>query len=118
MPPLIPERASTMAARVDSLYFFLLALSAFFSILIAALIVYYAVRYRRRAPESIGEDIHGGTILEITWSVVPLMITMVIFVWGACVYFAMATPHDYTLNFYVVGKKWMVKFKQLDGQRE
>src|SRR5437762_176942 len=118
MPPLFPERASTMAARVDSLYFFLLALSAFFSILIAGLIVYYAVRYRRRAPESIGENIHGGTILEITWSVVPLMITMVIFVWGASVYFAMATPPDDTLNIYGVGKQWMWKFQHLDGQRE
>src|SRR5437762_6617707 len=118
MPPLFPERASTMAARVDSLYFFLLALSAFFSILIAGLIVYYAVRYRRRAPESIGENIHGGTILEITWSVVPLMIMLVIFVWGASVYFAMATPPDDTLNIYGVGKQWMWKFQHLDGQRE
>jgi cytochrome c oxidase subunit 2 len=118
MPPLFPERASTMAGRVDALYFFLLGLSAFFAVLIAGLIVFYAIKYRRRAPESVGAAIHGGTLLEVTWTVVPLLITMVIFVWGASVYFAMASPPDDTLNIYVVGKQWMWKFQHLDGQRE
>jgi cytochrome c oxidase subunit 2 len=118
MPPLFPERASTMATRVDALYFFLLGLAAFFSLLIAGLIVYFAVKYRRRSPEAVGANIHGALILEITWTIVPLLITMVIFVWGASVYFAMATPPDDTLNIYVVGKQWMWKFQHLDGQRE
>jgi cytochrome c oxidase subunit II len=116
--PLFPESASTMAGRVDALYFFLLAVSAFFSLLIAGLIVYFAIRYHRRLPDSVGKSAHGGMILEITWTVVPLLITMVIFVWGASVYFAMARPPDETLNIYVVGKQWMWKFQHLDGQRE
>ena len=117
-PPLFPESASTMAPRVDALYFFLLAISAFFGLLIAGLIVYYAITFHRRTPDQVGTQIHGGMLLEITWSVIPLMITMVIFVWGASVYFAMARPPDETLNIYVVGKQWMWKFQHLDGQRE
>jgi cytochrome c oxidase subunit II len=107
-----------MAGRVDALYFFLLALSAFFAVLIAGLIVYYAVKYRRRSPDAVGENIHGSMVLELTWTIIPLLITMVIFVWGAAVYFAMATPPEDTLNIYVVGKQWMWKFQHLDGQRE
>jgi cytochrome c oxidase subunit 2 len=118
MPPLFPERASTMAARVDALYFFLISVSVFFSLLIAGLIVYYAVKYRRRSPQSIGANIHGGMLLEITWSVIPLMIAMFIFVWGASVFFAMSHPPDETINIYVVGKQWMWKFQHLDGTRE
>jgi cytochrome c oxidase subunit 2 len=57
-------------------------------------------------------------MLEITWSVIPFLITMVIFVWGASVFFAMSRPPDETLNIYVVGKQWMWKFQHLDGQRE
>jgi len=116
--PLFPPQASTMASRVDNLYFFLLAVSVFFSLLIAGLIVFYAVRYRRRAPNAVGTSIHGGLWLEVTWSVIPLMISMVIFVWGASVFFAMSSPPDETLNIYVVGKQWMWKFQHLDGQRE
>ena len=107
-----------MAPRVDSLYFFLVGLTVFFSLLIAGLIVTYAIKFRRRSPDSIGARIHGGLVLEITWSVIPFLITMGIFVWGASVFFAMSRPPDETLNVYVVGKQWMWKFQHLDGQRE
>ena len=116
--PLFPVSASTMAPRVDALYFFLIGVAGFFSVLIACLIVYYAVRYRRRAPDAIGARIEGGMVLEITWTVIPLLITMVIFVWGASVFFAMSRPPDDTINVYVVGKQWMWKFQHLNGQRE
>jgi cytochrome c oxidase subunit II len=115
---LFPEQASTMAGRVDALYFFLVGLSAFFSILIAGLIVYFAVKFRRRSPQAVGDRIHGGMALEITWTVLPLFMVLGIFVWGASVFFAMSRPPDETLNVYVVGKQWMWKFQHLDGQRE
>jgi cytochrome c oxidase subunit 2 len=107
-----------MAGRVDALYFFLVAMSAFFSILIAGLIVYFAIKFRRRAPEAVGAQIHGGMMLEITWTVLPLFLVLGIFVWGASVFFAMSRPPDETLNVYAVGKQWMWKFQHLDGQRE
>jgi cytochrome c oxidase subunit 2 len=116
--PLFPQSASTMAPRVDALYFFLIGVTVFFSLLIAGLIVFYAVKYHRRSPEAVGVRIHGGMALELTWTIVPFLITMVIFVWGASVYFAMASPPAETLNIYVVGKQWMWKFQHLDGQRE
>jgi cytochrome c oxidase subunit 2 len=107
-----------MASRVDNLYFFLVSLTAFFSILIAGLIVTYAVKFRRRTPDSVGARIHGGMVLELTWTIIPLFIVLGIFVWGASVFFAMSRPPDETLNIYVVGKQWMWKFQHLDGQRE
>src|SRR5471032_3308487 len=116
--PLFPEQASTLAGRVDALYFSLLAISVFFSLLIAGLIVFYAIRYLRRDPMSVGEVIHGGMALEITWTVIPFIIAMVIFFWGASVYFAISRPPDEAMNVYVVGKQWMWKFQHLDGQRE
>lgn len=105
--PLFPESASTLAGRVDALYFFLLAIAVFFTLLIAGLIVVYGIKFRRRAPNSIGATIRGGAMLEATWIVIPSLITVVIFVWGASVFFAMSRPPDETLNIYVVGKQWM-----------
>jgi cytochrome c oxidase subunit II len=116
--PLFPEQASTMAGRVDALYFFLLAISIFFSLLIAGLIVFYAVKYRRRDPDSVGSNAHTGLLLEVTWTVVPFLISMVIFVWGAKIFVAISSPPAETMNIYVVGKQWMWKFQHLDGQRE
>ena len=116
--PVFPERASTMAGRVDALYFFLVGVSAFFSILIAALVVYFAYRYRQRARGDIGQPVHAGYAVEVLWTAIPVLLTMVMFFWGAGVYFSMGSPPSDTLDIYVVAKQWMFKFQHLGGQRE
>jgi len=116
--PLFPERASTMAGRVDALYFFLLAVAAFFIVLIASLIVYFSFRYRRKTAGEVGRAVHSGWALEVMWTVVPLGLTLVMFVWGADVYFSMGSPPPETEDVYVVAKQWMFKFQHLTGQRE
>jgi cytochrome c oxidase subunit 2 len=115
---MIPEVASTMAPRVDALYYFLVGLTAFFTILIFALFVGFMVKYKRRDPNSVGARIHGGMVLEIAWSVIPLFIVLGIFVWAAQIFFAFARPPKETMNIYATGKQWMWKFQHLDGQRE
>jgi cytochrome c oxidase subunit 2 len=119
--PLFPEEASTLAWRVDLLYFFLLALTAFFALLIAGLIVFCMIKYRRQTPLSVGTVPLKGVqayALEAGWTVIPLLITLVIFVWGTSIFFAMASPPSDAINVYAVGKQWMWKFQHPDGQRE
>jgi cytochrome c oxidase subunit 2 len=116
--PLFPERASTIAAEVDALYFFLVGLSVVMSVLIATLVVTFAVKFRRRRADQVGAQVHGGLMLEIGWTVIPFLITLVIFFWGAKVYFVMASAPAETLNIYVVGKQWMWKVQHTTGQRE
>ena len=81
--PFFPEQASAQAAQVDGIYFFMLAVTAFFSLLIAGLVVVFAIKYRRRHKDEVGADIHGSLALELLWTIIPFMITMVMFVWGA-----------------------------------
>ena len=116
--PLFPEQASTMAGRVDALYFFLVAVSAFFSILIATLVVTFAVRYRRRSDSEVPPAIHGSVALELTWSLIPLGIVLFVFVWAADLFFAMSRPPVGAMDVYVVGKRWMWKAQHVTGQRE
>ena len=116
--PFIPNQASTLAPRVDNLYFFLIAVTAFFSTLIALLVIVFAVKYRRRHAAEVGAPITGSVPLELMWSVIPFGISMVIFAWGANVYFDIFRPPDQTLQIYAVGKRWMWKFQHMDGQRE
>jgi cytochrome c oxidase subunit 2 len=118
-PSLFPEEASTLAPRVDALYFFLVAVSCFFVVLIAGMLLLFAVKYRRRHEHDVGAAIHGGILLETTWTLIPLGIALVMFVWGAKVYFdAYTPPKGNAVNIYVLGKQWMWKFQHMDGQRE
>jgi cytochrome c oxidase subunit 2 len=115
--PLWPARASTTAGSVDALYIFLLALGTFVSVSIFVMIVIFATRFRRRRGVS-AEQIEGSTPLELTWSVIPLCIFMVIFVWGAVIYFRERTPPRGATEIYVVAKQWMWKLQHEGGQRE
>jgi cytochrome c oxidase subunit 2 len=115
---LFPEQASTIAPEVDHLLYFLLAVAVFFSLAIFCSIFYFAIRYRRRSDNELPRAIHGGMALEILWSVIPFGLTMVMFTWGASIYFNESRPPDNALDIYVVGKQWMWKLEHLGGQRE
>src|SRR5262249_28224007 len=115
---LFPEQASTSAERVDRLFFFLLAVTGFFSVLIATLVIYFAVRYRRRSPTQKPARITGSLKLEVFWTVVPFALAMIMFVWGVDVYFYLSRPPDDAIEVYVVGKQWMWKIQHPEGQRE
>jgi cytochrome c oxidase subunit II len=116
--PLFPEQASTMAGRVDALYIALVSLTAFFSLLIACLVVGFAIKFRRRSPGEIGTPMHGNLTLEAVWTGVPLVIVTVIFLWGAEIFFSMSRVPPRSMEIYVVGKRWMWKAQHLGGQRE
>jgi len=115
--PLWPARASTTAGSVDALFIFLVALSVLMTAAIFTMILVFAIRYRRRRGV-VAEQIEGSTALEITWSVIPFCIFMVIFVWGAMIYFKERTPPRGATEVYVVAKQWMWKLQHEEGQRE
>jgi cytochrome c oxidase subunit 2 len=115
---IFPEQASTLAPQTDALLFFLLAISAFFVVLIAGLIIVFMIRYRRRDPDEIPEHVHGSLALEIGWTLPPFVIAMVIFFWGASLFATIQRPPDDAMNIDVVGKQWMWKLQHMEGRRE
>ena len=116
--PFFPQQASAQAGQVDAIYFFMVAVTAFFSILIAGLVVFFAIKYRRRHREEVGYAIHGSLALELLWTIIPFFIVMVMFAWGAKVFFDLYRPPVGAMEIYVVGKQWMWKVQHMDGQRE
>src|SRR5256885_663974 len=110
---LFPESASNFAPSVDGLYGYMVVISAFFSLLVAFLIIYFAIKYRKRpgmpVPRPVDEHSIGGMILEIAWSVIPLVLSLVMFAWGAKIMFDESRPPKDSLNIYVTGKRWMWK---------
>jgi cytochrome c oxidase subunit II len=115
--PLWPQRASATAGNVDALYIFLIIVSGLMTLLIFTAVVYFAARYRRQ-PGVQAEQIEGSTPLELTWSIIPLFVFLVIFAWGAVVYFKGRTPPRDSTEVYVVAKQWMWKLEHAEGQRE
>jgi len=116
--PFYPEQASNFAPRVDSLMTFLIVVSVFFSAGITAAIVYFFFKYHRKSKAEIGAPLHGDLRLEMTWIVIPSLLALAMFGWGAAVYVDYRHAPKDTMDIYVIGKQWMWKIQQPNGRRE
>jgi cytochrome c oxidase subunit II len=116
--PFFPEQASNFAFELDLFYLFLVALTVFFTALVATAAVYFLIKYRRRSQGEVPEQIEGHLKLEIVWTVIPFVISMFIFAWGAKLYYQLYTPPKDALEIFITGKQWMWRAQHPDGQRE
>jgi cytochrome c oxidase subunit 2 len=115
-----PDQASTTAHRVDHFFLFLTIVCGSVGLFVAVLLISFAVRYRRRPgdPVSPPAKTPPKPKLELFWTLTPLAIFMVMFVWGAELYFDAYRAPDDSAVIYGVGKQWMWKFQHPEGQRE
>lgn len=115
---IFPRQASTIARDVDHLFYFLMGVSVFFTLLILVVVVYLALRYRRKSQDEFpSQEVHNNA-LEITWTIVPFLIMLVMFFWGASVYSEMKRPPQNAIVINVIGKQWMWKAQHMNGVRE
>jgi cytochrome c oxidase subunit 2 len=114
---LFPREASTIAPYADALYFFLLAITVIGLVLVGALVFGFSIRYRK-ARSPVATQIEGSTLLEATWTIIPLALFMVAWIWGALLYFRIYDPPTNAMNIYIVGKQWMWKAEHEGGQHE
>jgi cytochrome c oxidase subunit 2 len=114
---LFPPEASKIAPQMDALYFFMALVSLIGLTLVILLVTSFSILYsKKRHPVAV--QIEGSTLLEATWTIIPLGLFLVMFVWGALIYFRVYTPPANAMNIYVVGKQWMWKVEHPGGQHE
>ncbi len=116
--PLFPDQASSFAWQVDYLYFYLIIVSVAFTIPIVVAVFVFGIKYREKEKFATPEEMHGSILLETTWSIIPFVISMTIFLGGAIVYYNQYRLPDDGMEVYVVGKQWMWKLQHETGQRE
>ena len=116
--PFVPPSASTLSDKVDALYFYLSGVTIFFTLLISGVLIFFVIKYRRRTAYEIPRPVAGSHKLETLWSVIPFLIAMSMFVWGAQLYFQQSKVPKNAVEIYVVGKQWMWKIQHTTGQRE
>jgi cytochrome c oxidase subunit 2 len=115
---LLPDSASTVSPRVDAMAWYLTALSAFFTVLIFLLVVWFSLRYRRRSEDEIPPETRSHPWLETMWAAALFVLFMFTFGWGARLYVDVKKPAAHALEINVIGKQWMWKIQHPGGQRE
>jgi cytochrome c oxidase subunit II len=115
--PLLPPSASTITGEYDLLWWFLVALTVVFTVLIAGLVLAFVVIFKKKEGR-VATQIEGSIQLEILWSIIPTLIVIALFVWGTALYVRFQKPPQNASDMYVVGKRWMWKAQHPSGQRE
>ena len=118
--PFAPERASSMAGQVDLLFYGLVALTLVVLAIVFVPMFYFLYTYRK------GSDADRTPLdfqtwkAEVTWSAIPLMIVMGIFLWSSAIFLHMKTPPPDAdvLEINVIGKQWMWNVQHPEGKRE
>ncbi|MCF6284059.1 MAG: cytochrome c oxidase subunit II [Candidatus Hydrogenedentes bacterium] len=114
--PLIPEQASTFAPNVDLMFYALTAFVGLFTIGITGVVIFLGIKYKAEPGR---KSVHMESMkLELLWTVIPAIIALGIFVWGAIIYFDYQNIPENTLDINVIGKQWMWKIQHGNGKRE
>ncbi|HCT54895.1 MAG TPA: cytochrome c oxidase subunit II [Balneola sp.] len=112
---MLPEAKSPTADSTDALFHFINEVSLVLLIGITFALIYFAIKYRRRSEDDETPVITHNNTLEITWSVVPLLICFVIFGWGYTGWLNLKSVPDNAYEIQVNGFKWGWNVKYANG---
>ncbi|HEY1191944.1 MAG TPA: cytochrome c oxidase subunit II [Gemmata sp.] len=115
--PFIPERASTLADQFEYLFWYMTITMSLVGLGVYAVLTYFCFRYRRSLSGGSTPRILGSTRLELTWTIIPLLVFLTFYAWGMFVYnHAAHAPAD-SEEVFIIGKQWMWKAQYPNGQR-
>lgn len=113
----LPPQLSTNAAEVDALYNFIYWFSVAFTALITGLMLYFVVKFRRRPGMKASPPGHN-TVLEVAWTVLPLVFIVVLFHLGFRAYLHSAVAAEGAMEVRVLAAKWKWDFVYPNGRAE
>jgi cytochrome c oxidase subunit 2 len=113
----LPPAKSTLAEQTDTLFWFVHLSSLVLTIGLLAVIVYFVYKYRRKSEDEVTPLITHNNQLEVTWSVIPLVLVIIVFGWGYKVYLDQRVIPDDAYEINVTAQKWLWQFSYQNGAR-
>jgi cytochrome c oxidase subunit 2 len=110
--------ASDLGIEIDRMWWALVGLTAFFSVLIAGLILFMCIRYREGSLADRTSPPTHHVALEVTWIGIPLLIVIGLFMWTSLLFLRIKRPPADAVELFVVGRQWMWKIQHPQGRRE
>lgn len=116
--PVAPPAASTFAKEYDAIFYTLCALTVLFSLIVGIAVVYLAIKYRAGSNVDRSRPVYEDLRLELTWTIIPLILGLVMFGFGARLFVHLRTPPKNASEIFVIGKQWMWHAMHPNGTRE
>ena len=112
---MLPPQRSTLASEVDSLFTFInvAGFILFAGIMITILI--FVIKYRRKSEDDITPVITHNSILEVTWTVIPIILILIVFSWGFRGFLALSSAPANAYEINVTAASWLWEFQYPNG---
>lgn len=114
----MPPQATDWAARVDWINAVITYIAIFCTVAVSGVMMYFAVRYRRKSDSDKTPYILDNHHLESFWTFIPTVICIFMFYYGYSVYREMRNPPINALDINVDGYKWAWEYTHPSGKRE
>ncbi|WP_445666414.1 cytochrome c oxidase subunit II [Fodinibius sp. AD559] len=112
---LLPPAKSTLAEQHDTLFWFVHGSSLILTIGLIAVLIYFIYKYRRKSEDEVTPLITHNSALEVTWSVIPLILVLIVFGWGYQVFMNQQVVPDDAYEVKVTAQKWIWQFQYENG---
>lgn len=110
----LPAQWSTFGPGFDWLFYFLYWMSVVLFVGIIGTAVYFVVKYRRR-PGVKAEPTGHNLVMELAWTVAPVVLLVMLFHWGFSGYISLTSPPPDALDIRVRARKWSWDFEYPNG---
>lgn len=114
----LPPGVSSEAAQVDWVFYLIYWICLFFFVLVVALMVLFAWKYRRTRAGTWAPGPTHNTPIEVTWTIIPLLLVIVIFYVGLKGYVNLIEVPANAYEVNVVARKWTWEFRHRNGATE
>ncbi len=107
--------ASNFVESVDSVFLLSIIISVFFLVLITTVMIYFVIKYnRKRNPKAV--NVHSNTMLEVTWTIIPTILVLILFWYGWLGYKEMVDIPEDAMTVEVTAQMWKWQFKYETGK--
>ena len=111
----LPPQESTTAHEIDGLFYFILYSSLVLTLVVAAAMVWFVYKYRRRSHTDRPRYVEESKWLELSWVTIPTLLVLVVFFWGFRAYVGTAIPPSDAITINVKAQKWAWAFEYQNG---
>lgn len=116
--PIAPPKASNFAPEFDALYGLLSLLTGVFTLIVGVVVFIFITKYRRGRKADRTNPVNDHLKIELVWTIIPTLLGLAVFAWGAKLYIEMRTPPKDAYEVFVIGKQWMWHVQHPNGVRE
>ncbi len=106
--------ASSFVQSVNSTFIFIVSVCVFFLALITTMMIIFVFKYNRKKNKK-AVNIHGSVPLEITWTVIPTILVIIMFYFGWEGYTLMVNAPANSMVIKVTAQMWSWKFEYPNG---